>query len=102
VPDPQGKLKPGMFAQLSIQVGQRAGALIVPKDAVLRVGSVDPSAPVQSIIYTVTESRVHKQIVNVGATDGKSVEIIQGLQEGIDLVLNPRPDFLEGELISAP
>jgi hypothetical protein len=29
------------------------------------------------------------------------VEIVQGLQEGIDLVLNPRPDFLEGELITA-
>ena len=48
-----------------------------------------------------TESRVHKTIVSLGATDGKSVEIVQGLQEGIDLVLNPRPDFLEGELIVA-
>ena len=101
VPDPQGKLKPGMFAQLAIQIGQRAGALIVPKEAILRVGSVDPSAPVQSVVYSVVESRVHKQTVSLGATDGKNVEIIQGVQEGIDLVLNPRPDFLEGELISS-
>ena len=101
IADPQGKLKPGMFAQLAIQTGQRPSALMVPKEAVLKVGSVDPTAPVQSVVYTVSESRVHKQIVSVGATDGKSVEIVQGLQEGIDLVLNPRPDFLEGELISA-
>jgi HlyD family secretion protein len=101
VPDPQGKLKPGMFAQLAIQVGQRAGALVVPKEAILRVGSVDPTAPVQTIVYSVTESRVHKQAVILGATDGKNVEIVQGLQEGVDVVLNPRPDFLEGELISA-
>jgi len=101
IPDPQGKLKPGMFAQLAVQTGQRAGALMVPKEAVLRVGSVDPKAPVQNVVYTVTESRVHKTIVSLGATDGKSVEIVQGLQEGIDLVLNPRPDFLEGELIVA-
>ncbi len=101
VPDPQGKLKPGMFAQLSIQVGQRPGTLTVPREAILRVGSVDPSAPVQTIVYSVLESRVHKQIVSLGATDGKNVEIVQGLQEGMDLVLNPRADFLEGELISA-
>ena len=101
IPDPQGKLKPGMFAQLAVQTGQRAGALMVPKEAVLRVGSVDPKAPVQNVVYTVTGSRVHKTIVSLGATDGKSVEIVQGLQEGIDLVLNPRPDFLEGELIVA-
>ena len=101
VGDPQGKLKPGMFAQLAIQVGQRASTLMVPREAVLRVPSVDPAAPVQSVIYTVTESRVHKQVVSLGASDGKNIEIVQGVQEGIDLVLNPRPDFLEGELISA-
>ena len=101
VPDPQSKLKPGMFAQLAIQVGQHAGALMVPKEAVLKVGSVDPTAPVQTVVYTVTESRVHKQVVSLGTTDGKNVEIVQGLQEGIDVVLNPRPDFLEGELIAA-
>jgi hypothetical protein len=75
--------------------------LMVPKEAILRVPSVDPSAPVQTVVYSVAESRVHKQTVSLGATDGKNVEIVQGLQEGMDLVLNPRPDFLEGELISA-
>jgi RND family efflux transporter MFP subunit len=101
VPDPQGKLKPGMFAQLAIQLGQRQATLMVPKEAVLRMPSVDPSAPLQSVIYTVTAGRVHKQLVSVGVSDGKNIEILQGLQEGVDLVLNPRPDFLEGELISA-
>jgi RND family efflux transporter MFP subunit len=100
IPDPQAKLKPGMFAQLAIQVGQRSAALVVPREAVLRVGSVDPSAPIQSVVYTVNESRVHKQVVSLGLTDGKNVEILAGLQEGVDVVLNPRSDFLEGELIA--
>jgi RND family efflux transporter MFP subunit len=102
ISDPQGKLKPGMFAQLAIQVGQRQSALLVPKEAVLKVGSVDPTAPAQNVVYTIADGRVHKQIVNIGASDGRSIEILQGgVQEGMDLVLNPRPDFLEGELISA-
>jgi RND family efflux transporter MFP subunit len=101
VSDPQGKLRPGMFAQLGVQTGQRQAALIVPRDAVLKVGAIDPNAPPQSVVYTVAESRVHRQVVNLGASDGKNVEIVQGLSEGVDLVLNPRTDFLEGELISA-
>jgi HlyD family secretion protein len=100
VPDPQGKLRPGMFTQLAIQTGQKPGVLIVPREAVLRVGSVDPTAAVQNVVYTVSESRVHRQVVSLGASDGKNVEIVQGLSEGVDLVLNPRPDFLDGELIS--
>jgi len=101
IPDPQGKLRPGMFTQLGIQVGQRSGALVIPREAVLQVAPVLPSAPMQSVVYTVADSRVHKQVVSLGVSDGKNVEILQGLQEGVDLVLNPRPDFLEGELISA-
>jgi RND family efflux transporter MFP subunit len=101
VPDPQRKLKPGMFTQLAIQTGQRPGALLVPKDAVMQVGSVDPTAPVQNVVYLVNQGRLHRQVVSTGATDGKSIEIVQGVDEGADLVLNPRTDFLEGELISA-
>jgi len=101
VPDPQGKLRPGMFTQLAIQTGQKPGVLMVPREAILKVGSVDPTAAVQTVVYTVSDSRVHRQVVSLGASDGKNVEIATGLSEGVDLVLNPRPDFLDGELISA-
>ncbi len=89
-----------MFAQMAIQLGQHQATLVVPKDAVLTMGSVDPTAPPQQVVFTVNNGRVHKQIVSVGLSDGKSIEILQGVQEGTDIVLNPRPDFLEGELIS--
>ena len=99
--DPQGKLRPGMFAQLAIQTGQRQGAVLVPKEAVLRLAPIDGSTlPPQTVVYTVTDSRVHRQIVSIGASDTRSVEIVQGVTEGVDLILNPRADLIEGELIS--
>jgi multidrug efflux pump subunit AcrA (membrane-fusion protein) len=102
IPDPQGKLKPGMFTQMAIQLGQHQATLMVPKEAVLTMGSIDPTAPPQQIVYTVADGRVHKQVVNTGLSDGKNTELVQGnVQEGMDVVLNPRPDFLDGELISA-
>src|SRR5262249_17492347 len=100
VPDPQGKLKAGMFAQLAIQLGQHQATLVVPAESILRVPSVDPSAASQLVVYTLNNGRVHKQPVSLGLSDGKNTEILQGVQEGTDVVLNPRPDFLEGELIS--
>jgi RND family efflux transporter MFP subunit len=101
VTDPQGKLRPGMFTQMAVQTGQRPSALIVPKDSVMKVSAIDPNAPPVNVVYTVTESRVHRTVVNLGVSDGKNVEVLNGLAEGVDLVLNPRPDFIEGELISA-
>jgi HlyD family secretion protein len=101
VSDPQGKLRPGMFAQLAVQTGQRPGAVLVPKDAVLRVTPLDGAPAQQTVVYTVSDGRVHRQVVSLGASDARNFEIVQGLSEGVDLVLNPRPDFIEGELISA-
>src|SRR5205823_1293781 len=101
VPDPQSKLRPGMFAQLAIQLGQHQATLLVPKEAILKMGSVDPTAPPQNVIFTVSDGRVHKQIVTIGISDAKNTEVVQGVQEGVDLVRNPRTDFLEGELIAA-
>ncbi|HEY2595250.1 MAG TPA: efflux RND transporter periplasmic adaptor subunit, partial [Chloroflexota bacterium] len=102
IPDPQGKLKPGMFTQLAIQLGQHQATLMVPKEAVLTMGAVDPTAPPQQVVFTVANGRIYKQVVSIGLSDGKNTEILQGgVQEGMDVVLNPRPDFLDGELISA-
>ncbi len=98
VSDPQGKLRPGTFAQLAIQTGQRQGAVLVPKDAVLRVVG-DAAAPVQTVVYTVVENRVHRLRVATGASDTRNVEVLQGLPEGVDVVLNPRADLVDGELI---
>jgi RND family efflux transporter MFP subunit len=101
IPDPQNKLKPGMFAQLAIQLGQHQATIVVPREAVLKLPSVDPTAPAQQVVFTVTNGRVHKQPVTIGLADAKNLEITQGVDEGVDVVLNPRPDFLEGELISS-
>jgi hypothetical protein len=74
---------------------------MVPKEAVLTMGSVDPTAPPQQVVFTVADGRVHKQVVSTGVSDGKSTEVLQGgIQEGVDVVLNPRPDFLDGQLIA--
>jgi Cu(I)/Ag(I) efflux system membrane fusion protein len=101
IPDPQGKLKPGMFTQLAIHLGQHQAALMVPKEAILMMGSIDPTAPPQQVVYTVADGRVHKQVVSTGVSDGKSTELLQGgVQEGMDVVLGPRPDFLDGQLIT--
>jgi RND family efflux transporter MFP subunit len=101
VGDPRGRLKPGMFAQLSIQTSQRQGVVVVPKEAVTRLSSTD-SGPVQYAVFVVSENRVKRTRVVLGASDSKNVEVSQGLVEGLDVVLSPRSDLLDGELITPP
>ena len=84
--------------------GKRA-AVLRPDKPTSQVGilmqSVDATAPVQTVVFTVVDSRLRRQVVSLGASDTRNIEVLQGLAEGVDLVLNPRADLIDGELVTA-
>ena len=82
VVDPGFKLKSGMFAQLSVASPTRRGALLAPREAVV-------SRVTEQHVYQVIDGRARRQPVQVGATDGRNVEILAGLPDGAELVLSP-------------
>ncbi len=75
-------LKIGMIANVTIDVGDKGTAILVPKDAI-----VDISGKPTVFIHTEPEVFV-PQAVSVGTTDGKMVEITSGLDAGARVVVS--------------
>jgi Cu(I)/Ag(I) efflux system membrane fusion protein len=77
--NPDGKLKPGMFVDVSLTVplGER---LIVPKDAVLESG------PRQIIFIRRGGGKLAWRQVKIGTRAGDWVEVVEGLTEGEEVV----------------
>lgn len=92
VQDPRAKLKNGLSAQVAIAGAKRTGTLIVPREAVL--GTADTS------VMAVVDGRARRQPVQIGVQDGRSVEIVQGLAEGGEVILSPT-GILDGDIVSA-
>jgi membrane fusion protein, multidrug efflux system len=88
--DPQVKLKSGLFAQAAIPGPRRQGVLVVPRDALL------PGA--ETAVMQLVDGRARRQLVQLGATDGRNVEILQGLAEGAEVIAPPL-GVAEGDLI---
>lgn len=80
IPNPDRKLKPGMFARAEVLVDTRKGALTVPVEA-LRVGEARPS------VMVVKSGVVEPVIVELGLSDSRVVEIRQGLSEQDQVIL---------------
>jgi RND family efflux transporter MFP subunit len=74
VPNPDGALKPGFFAHVTIDLGQDR-ALFVPGSAVLRYAGV-------ARVFVVQDGVAHSRQVVTGASEGRFVEIISGLKPG--------------------
>ena len=90
VVDPRLKLKAGLFAQAAIAGARKQNALLLPREAIL----VGPDPAVMQVV----DGRARRHPVQVGATDGRNVEILQGLPDGAEVAIGP--SLSEGDLVA--
>jgi len=82
VSNTDSKLKPGMFADLTIELNQNGMALVVPSDAVL-----DDEG--RSLVFVRHEgNRFEARYVTLGTRENGLVEVTDGLEEGEEVVTN--------------
>ena len=72
-------LKPGMFCTVRIITDSRSNALIIPKKALILETDADD-------VFAVKEGKVEMVNVELGFVEGDRVEVISGLEEGMQVV----------------
>lgn len=88
VPNPDGKLLPGSFAQVKLAAHSDQPNITIPVNAIL-FRQEGPRAAVVG-----TDGKVHLRKLTIGRDYGTTVEVLTGLQPTENVVLNP-PDSLE-------
>jgi HlyD family secretion protein len=93
--DPLPGLKPGMSAQVEVQMARRQDVLAVPSEAITMADG-------QDVCFVVRGEDLERRPVKLGRVTLEMTEITHGLQEGEQVVLKPRPEDLEDEEPSEP
>lgn len=75
VPNPEQKLKPGMYARIELVLDRREDVPIVPDDAIVFSGS-------GTKVYVVEDRTVHVRQIRVGLKEGELNEVAEGLRVG--------------------
>ena len=76
LPNPTGRVKPGMFATVYLATPEAEPAVLVPRDAVMRTGTRD-------IVFVERSPGVYEtRPVQVGETSAGKVQILSGLAAG--------------------
>jgi RND family efflux transporter MFP subunit len=95
VPNADGKLIPGMYAQVHLHLADIPDALSVPIDGVDGLGtSVQQS-------YVVRNGVVHLVTVTVGIQTPNRVEILSGLKAGDRVIVGRHTGLFDGEHVDA-
>jgi cobalt-zinc-cadmium efflux system membrane fusion protein len=90
--DPDGKLRPGMFAQVKITPPEKGKTVLVPKDAVVTRSG-------QTLVFVVKGEAVQQRTVTVGPTQNGMMEITGGLDVGEEVVTAGHADLKDGDRV---
>lgn len=97
VTDPTGKLIAGITAKAELLIRESKEAFTVPTTALFEDGD-------QIYIAVVQEEKVHRIPVEMGVDGDVIVEVIPTdgtvLEEGMEVITNPTPEFTEGAAVA--
>ncbi len=80
IPNPDFRLRGGMFCRVKIPEQEKEDVLWIPKEALLVKAE-------KHIVFKVENNKAISQIVKLGISDGSRVEITEGLKEGEQVVI---------------
>lgn len=75
IDNPEGKLKPGMFARVRLILAERENAMVVPEEAIVPQGG-------KVTVWKVVDGKAMRTEIKTGLRRAAKVEILEGLQVG--------------------
>jgi multidrug efflux pump subunit AcrA (membrane-fusion protein) len=90
VPNPEGKLLPGMYVEVDLHLPRKDPPLLLPSDTL----SVRPEGTMVAVLSS--DNAVHFQRVVIGRDYGSDIEILSGLRAGQRVIANPNDSVQEG------
>lgn len=92
--NPDGRLRPGLFARADLGVAERQGVLLVPEEAVLQRSD-------GAIVFRVGANDLAERIVvETGVHHGEEIQITKGLAAGDRVVLRGHATLADGMTVS--
>jgi hypothetical protein len=82
VPNPGGVLRPGSFARADIITSADLPVVFVPAAAIVQFAGIEK-------VFLVRDGKAVEQRVRAGRRQGQQVEIIQGVNAGDTVVVDP-------------
>lgn len=89
LPNPGFRLRPGLFARVSITLDTRNDALMIPEQAIWPIGN-------DKTVFVVEDGVAKQRVVDIGEREPGRVEIVDGLSVGEELVTAGQMKIFDG------
>lgn len=90
--NPNGELRPGLFARVRLNGASRGQVVVIPEGAIVPRGN-------DSIVFTVTDGRATEAKVRLGRRSGGEVEILEGISSDATVVTAGQARVRDGQRV---
>lgn len=95
IDNPDGTLKPGMFAKITIPVDVRENTILIPRISLIE----DVESRTQNV-FVVADGKSDRRPVEIGLARGAEVEILNGLNEGESVIIAGQHSLKVGDVVT--
>lgn len=93
VPNPEGVLIPGVYAEATLALDRRGDALVVPLQA------VNQESDRATVLVVDQADRIQNHEITIGIQTESNAEVLSGLKAGDQVVISDRSGLRPGELV---
>jgi multidrug efflux pump subunit AcrA (membrane-fusion protein) len=86
------KLKPGMFATIYFLLAYHSGVIVIPRGSVIEDGDIKKA-------FVVENGKAKEKILSIGLYDDNKDEVLGGLKEGEELIVDGHRKVKDGDTI---
>ncbi|MGQ0812420.1 MAG: efflux RND transporter periplasmic adaptor subunit [Nitrospiraceae bacterium] len=94
LPNPDRVLQPGTFGEITLHLRKQPTALVIPPGTIMTTGKVKS-------VFIIEQSHARRVTIQTGITDGRWVEVTEGLSGSEDVVVVGRTKLIEGSPVQA-
>ncbi|RKU33321.1 efflux RND transporter periplasmic adaptor subunit, partial [Candidatus Poribacteria bacterium] len=94
IDNPEGRLRPGMFAKVTVPIKVQTDALLIP-----RISLIEDANTKTQTIFVIEENVSRRRAVEIGLLQGGVVEVLSGLMEGEAVVTAGQHSLKDGEKV---
>jgi len=92
IPNPDQRLRPGMFARISLHIAEKDNALLIPEEALWPIGD-------KQFVYRIVDGKVAMTEIKVGYRQHGDVEVLTGLSAGDQIVTAGQMKIRDGAAV---
>ncbi len=92
IPNHDGRLVPGLFAQIELVLERKENALLIPEAALMPAGD-------RQYVYRIEQGKAVRSEVNLGMRQGDRVEVLSGVEPGALVITAGQMKIMDGSKV---